>query len=277
MDQWWIDIGEVGQTFIVIAGGILLGIIVRMALLRPLDRFAAGTDNDVDDRLIHFAKRFWAIILFFAIVIGVLEVWNIDYSPLLAGAGIAGIAIGLAAKETLSDILAGVFLIIDRPIRIGDRVKIDHIGQDWGGWGDVVDIGLRRTEIKNTDGVFVNYPNSALAASIITNFSHEDGPIRVRARFAVGYDANIAGAKKIAIDAANAVDGVIDDSAEVVVRGLWDSGKGHQVAGVLLELRYRIEEVRRRTKIRSAVLEAMLAGFQEHQVSMAMATVKMAS
>ena len=103
-----------------------------------------------------------------------LRLHGIAITPFLASAGIAGIAIGMAAKETLADILAGVFLIADRPVRVGDRIKIDSIGKHWGSWGDVVDMGLRRTQIRNTDGVIVNYPNNLLANSVITNFSHED-------------------------------------------------------------------------------------------------------
>ena len=50
---------------------------------------------------------------------------------------------------------------------------LERIGQHWGSWGDVVDIGLRRTKIRNPDGVVVNYPNSVLATSVITNFSDQ--------------------------------------------------------------------------------------------------------
>jgi len=96
-----------------------------------------------------------------------LKINGIAVSPILAGAGIFGVAVGFAAKETIADILAGIFLIIDRPIRIGDRVTIDKIGKHWGGWGDIIDIGLRRTIIRNTDGVVVNYPNSLLSSGII--------------------------------------------------------------------------------------------------------------
>ena len=169
MESWWTDIGAWGQTAVIVVGGVLIGYLVKSIVLRPLDRLASRTDNDVDDRFLHFAKRFWVLLLFFAIVLGILKVWEIDISPLLAGAGIAGIALGLAAKETLMDIFAGIFLIVDRPIRVGDRVKIDRIGRDWGSWGDVIDIGLRRSRVRNTDGVTIDYPNALLAASVITN------------------------------------------------------------------------------------------------------------
>lgn len=277
MDSWWTDIGAWGQTGVVVAGGFIGGWIFKAVVLRPLDRFAAETENDVDDRLVHFVKRFWALVVFFFIVVGVLNVWEVDISPLLAGAGIAGIALGLAAKETLMDVFAGVFLIVDRPLRIDDRVKIERIGRDWGSWGDVVDIGLRRTRVRNTDGVIIDYPNAFLASSVITNFTQDDEPVRVRARFAVDYDTDLERARSLALESATTESGVLSDTAEVVTRELWDTGRGHQTAGVLMELRYRIQDVRERTRIRSRVLEGILRRFRESGIEMAAPAVHVKS
>lgn len=277
MESWWIDIGTWGQTAVIVVGGVLIGYLVKSIVLRPLDRLASRTDNDVDDRFLHFAKRFWVLLLFFAIVLGILKVWEIDISPLLAGAGIAGIALGLAAKETLMDVFAGIFLIVDRPIRVGDRVKIDRIGRDWGSWGDVIDIGLRRSRVRNTDGVTIDYPNALLAASVITNFTRDEDPVRVRARFAVDYDADLDTARSLALEAARAVDGVIDETAEVVTRELWDTGRGHQTAGVLMEMRYRIVDIRKRTKIRSEVLEDIVQRFRAAGIPMAAPSIHVRS
>jgi len=234
-----------------------------------MERFASRTTNDLDDRLVDFIKQFlWLIALFVAVLLA-LRINNIEITPLLAGAGIVGIAVGLAAKELLADVLSGVFLIADRPIRVGDRVKIESIGRHWGGWGDVVDIGLRRTRIRNTDGVVVNYPNSLLSNSVITNFSSEEKPVRVRIRFQVGYDADIDLTRKVAIEAIYGVPEVIRDSASIVVRSLWDDTQGHLMAGVLVEGRYRIEDVRKRTGVRSEVLERLLKALQQNGIPMA--------
>ena len=202
---------------------------------------------------------------------------GIAITPLLASAGIAGIAIGMAAKETLADILAGIFLIADRPVRVGDRVKIDSIGKHWGSWGDVVDMGLRRTRIRNTDGVIVNYPNSLLANSVITNFSFEEGSIRVRVRFQVNYNTDLDHACSVAKEAIQSSDGVLPDSAEVIVRSLWDEDGGHMQSGILLEGRYRIDDVRRRSKIRSVVLTSITKACQAEDIALASPRVRVES
>ena len=265
----WNAAGQLWQTLIAVVAAAGVYWFVRSIFLRKMEKVAASTSNDLDDRLVHFIKQFLWLITLFLTVLLVLRINNIEITPLLAGAGIAGIALGLAAKELLADILSGVFLIADRPLRVGDRVKIENIGRHWGGWGDVVDIGLRRTRIRNTDGVVVNYPNSVLCNSVITNFSFEENPVRVRIRFQVGYDADIGLTQQVALDAINSVQMVIPDTATIMVRSLWDDSRGHLMAGVLVEGRYRIEDVRNRTAIRSQVLQKLLEGLQESGIPMA--------
>lgn len=248
--------------------------IARFVVIRRLEKIVSKTDNDIDDRLIHFLKQFLWLAAIFLGLIWVLKVFGIKIGPVLAGAGIFGIAIGLAAKETLADIIAGIFLIADRPIKIGDRIIIDKIGKHWGGWGDVVDIGLRRTTIRNTDGVIVNYPNSTLANSTIKNFSMDPKPVRARIRFQVDYEADPDLVKKITIEAVEKVDGVIDETTTVVIRSLWDDDQGHLLSGVLYEARYRLEDVKTRTVLRSKVLTNLIKALKENGIKMAAVPVK---
>jgi len=121
----WSEVGTLAQSIIVIALMVLAYIFCRFFFIRRLEKIAANTSNDLDDRLVHFIKQFlWVIALFITIVF-VLRINRIEISPLLAGAGIFGVALGFAAKETIADIFSGIFLIADRPIRIGDRVRIE--------------------------------------------------------------------------------------------------------------------------------------------------------
>ena len=238
MSEWWNSLDPWSQSGLAVAGAVLIHLVMKLVVLRGLDRLAASTDNDLDDRLVHFLKRFYLLVLLFLLFMVVLRIHGIRITPFLASAGIAGIAIGLAAKETLSDVLSGIFLITDRPVRIGDRVKIESPGRHWGGWGDVVDVGLRRTQVRNTDGVIVNYPNAVLANSVITNFSYEDEPVRVRVRFQVNFNADLDHACEVAKRAIEGTEQVLPDTTDIVVRSIWDDTHGHMLSGVLLEGRY---------------------------------------
>ena len=253
----------------IIVAGIFVHLIFKLFVLKNLERLSAATANDLDDRLVYFIKRFYVIVLFFVGFLLLLKNHGIAITPFLASAGIAGIAIGLAAKETLSDILSGIFLIADRPIRIGDRIKIESPGKHWGGWGDVTEIGLRRTQIRNSDGIILDYPNSALANSVITNFSYLDQPVRVRVRFQVNYDADLDLTESIAKQAISNTEKVLPNTADIVVRGVWDDDGGHQLSGILLEGRYQIENIRDRTRIRSTVLKNLIAALREANIDFA--------
>jgi len=274
LTSYWDSLPAIAHTFIAIIVTIILFYLVRVIVLGRLERIAAKTDNDFDDRLIHFLKQFLWLAAMFAGLVWVLRINGIEVGPVLAGAGIFGIAISLAAKETLADILAGIFLIADRPIRIGDRIVIDKIGNHWGGWGDVVDIGLRRTIIRNTDGVIVNYPNAMLAASTIKNFSMDSQPVRARIRFQADYNADPRLVKQMTIETIEKIDGIIDGTTTVVIRSIWDDGQGHMLSGVLYEARYRLEDIKTRTVLRSTVLENLLNTFHENGIQMASLPVK---
>jgi len=252
-------------VFVMVIGYYFL----RHMVIRRVERLTSKTQNDLDDRLIDFVKQFLWLFMFIGGLIWVLKTNGISVAPVLAGAGIAGVAIGFAAKETIADILSGIFLIVDRPLRVGDRITIDRIGKHWGSWGDVLDIGLRRTTIRNTDGVIVNYPNSLLSSGIIKNFSINPAPVRARVRFQVDYSANPDQVREIVQRAVAKVDGIYHDQTTVVIRSMWDDELGHQMSGVLYEARYFLEDVKQRSTIRSEVLEHIITGFNEEHVPMA--------
>ena len=123
----------------------------------------------------------------------------------------------------------------------------------------------------------MNYPNSLLANSVITNFSYSDAPVRVRIRLQVDFSADLEATQRLIIEAIETCHGVISGSAQVVIRSLWDDRGGHQLAGVLLEGRYNIENVRKRTAIRSIVLTKVLASLRENHIPLATPGVRIES
>lgn len=275
IEQVWLALHAIEKSLVAILLMIAAYYFLRYIVIRRIEKLTAKTVNDLDDRLIHFIKQFLWLATLLGGLVWVLKINGIAVSPILAGAGIFGVAVGFAAKETIADILSGIFLIIDRPLRIGDRITIDRIGKHWGSWGDVVDIGLRRTVIRNTDGVVVNYPNSLLSSGIIKNFSINPTPVRARIRFQVDYSADPDQVRTIVYAAIKQVDGILHEKTTVVIRSMWDDDLGHQLSGVLYEARYLLEDVKQRTVIRSAVLEHIIKGFNQHKIPMAAQPVTM--
>jgi small-conductance mechanosensitive channel len=115
-----------------------------------------------------------------------LLVWKIDVSPLLASAGIAGLAVALAARDTLANFFGGVNIFLDKPFTTGDYIILES-----GERGEVVDIGVRSTLIRTRDDEQISIPNSIVANSKIINESAPEPRYRVRIKVGVAYDSNL--------------------------------------------------------------------------------------
>lgn len=116
----------------------------------------------------------------------VFTAWNIDMTAWLASAGIVGIAVGFAAKDTLANLFSGVFILADSPYKIGDYVVLEG-----GERGKVTHIGIRSTRILTRDDVEVTIPNAIIGNTRVTNESggpHEKYRIRVPVGVAYGSD-----------------------------------------------------------------------------------------
>ncbi len=98
-------------------------------------------------------------------IITALDQIGYDITSLIAGLGIAGIALGFAAKDTLSNIVAGIFIFWDKPFYIGDLVEIEDE------YGEVQDITLRTTRIVTPDGRMVSIPNQNIAANKVISYT----------------------------------------------------------------------------------------------------------
>ncbi|MGL1931267.1 MAG: mechanosensitive ion channel family protein [Desulfotalea sp.] len=126
-------------------------------------------------------------------------IWHIDLTAWLASAGIAGIAVGFAAKDTLANLFSGVFILADTPYKVSDYVVLDN-----GDRGKVLQIGLRSTRLLTRDDVEVIIPNSVMGNTIVINQS--GGPnrkLRVRVKVGVSYDSDIDLVKKVLVDVAS--------------------------------------------------------------------------
>ena len=110
---------------------------------------------------------------------------GIAITPILTALGVGGLAVALALQDTLSNLFAGVHLLADRPIRVGDYVKIAETIE-----GHVVDVGWRSTRIRMLQNNVVVVPNKRVSESIITNYDLGETRMALLIRVRVGYDAD---------------------------------------------------------------------------------------
>ena len=201
---------------------------------------ADKTDTDIDNIVFDLLKKFAGAIIYITAIIIALDMLGVNVMPFIAGAGVAGIAIGFAAKDTLSNLIAGVLLIIDRPFEVGDRIEVWTAPTGSSTWGDVIDIGLRATKIKTTDNIVIVIPNNEIMRRDIINYTILSSKIRVRINMGVAYDANIEKAKELIIKVAHLAEWIAKDPApKVVVRNFGESS-------VDLQLRVWINDARKR-------------------------------
>ena len=213
------------------------------------------SETALDETALPMINRF---VRFVVIAIGILLAMThlgLEIAPLLAGAGVAGLALSLAAKDTLSNLIAGVLLIMDRPFQVGDRIELWSAPRETGTWGDVIEIGLRATKIRNPDNLVVVVPNNEIMRRDIINYTMSGQDIRLRIPFSCAYEADIDRAKVLLKEAAHEVEGVkLEPAPIVIVRGFGPSE-------INLQLRVWIQEARNRRRIADEITEKAMIKF----------------
>jgi len=232
-----------------------------LILLEYIERnLAARTETAFDNIVIDLLNKFSGAIVYATAAIIALDVLGVNVMPFIAGAGVMGVAVGFAAKDTLSNLIAGILLIIDRPFEIGDRIEVWSAPAGSASWGDVIDIGLRATRIKTTDNIVVIIPNNEIMTRDIVNYTIISSSIRVRVNIGIAYDSDIAKAKALIIQAAQSADWIVTEPApKVVVRDFGESS-------VDLQLRVWIKDARQRMNTISYVTDTVKTLFDQNGI-----------
>jgi len=132
-------------------------------------------------------------------IYGLLLTWDINVTAWLASAGIVGIAVGFAAKDTLANFFSGIFIMADAPYKIGDMIVLDS-----GERGKVTDIGIRSTRILTRDDIQIVIPNAYMGNSKIVNETAGiDKKRRLVVNVGVAYGSDIDKVRAVLIDVAN--------------------------------------------------------------------------
>ena len=152
---------------------------------------AEKTDTDIDDRIVDILQKIAKWIIWFIGLMYVFSTFNVNITPLIAGAGIVGIAIALAAQDLFSNFFGGAVIITDQPFKTGDRVLINDVV------GDVIHIGPRSTRIITLDSDIVTIPNTKIATSVVHNYSMPNPQVRIQIPVSVSYAADIGQVKRV--------------------------------------------------------------------------------
>jgi small-conductance mechanosensitive channel len=244
--------GQVLLTFVILLVGYM-GADTLSDTVRDL-----GDESDqLTEHQTEIMVRFGNIAILLVVVSGLLTLWGLDLSGLLVGAGVLGIVLGLAARQTLGSIFAGIVLMISQPFTVGDWVELGD------NEGTVTHITVMYTEIREFDGKLVAIPNDIVSEQPIRNMSHQN-ILRLHTEVGIDYDSDPEYAEQVALEAVESVEEVIDGPPpETTTKSFGDSA-------IVLELLYWIETPNPRTARRAteSVIYAVKHRFEEEGIGM---------
>ncbi|MEL7175533.1 MAG: mechanosensitive ion channel domain-containing protein [Pseudomonadota bacterium] len=182
---------------------ILLGFILAGVLRRRIHKIGENHES-LDNTLFSFLANIARYVVLAFTGLFVLNTFGVQTTSIIAVIGAAGLAIGLALQGTLSNIAAGVMIILFRPLKLGDFVQVNDV------IGTVKEITLNYTEIADLGNVQVVVPNSEVWGNTIKNYSGYDKR-RAEWTFGVGYGVNLADAERVIRDTIMADDRSLSD------------------------------------------------------------------
>jgi len=201
--DWSIQIGIAIAIFVV---GKIVARLISNLIKRAMRR--GGTD----DMLVGFIGNISYAVLLVAVVLAAIDSLGVNVTSLMAILGAAGLAVGLALKDSLGNFAAGVMIIIFRPFKIGDYIEAG------GTAGSVDEIGLFATLMHTPDNKRIIVPNNSIINGNITNVSALPTR-RVDLVFGISYDDNIGQARDIIVEILDADERILADPAPVVTVG----------------------------------------------------------
>ncbi len=173
-----------------------------------LENVAARTASDIDDRIMAQVRRFVPLVMYTVGVLLSLDLLGVSITPLIAGLGIAGIAVALALQPTLGNLFSGTYLAVEGELNEGDFVELEG-----GPSGFVVDVGWRSTKIRDRFNNMIMIPNSQLVDSILTNYYSYSKVMTVLVACGVSYESDLVRVEEVALEVAAQVR---DDLEEAV-------------------------------------------------------------
>lgn len=185
---------------------------VNIILTAWSQQWKKKTASQIDEGIMPFLHGIVTGLCIIAAFLVILSGWNVEIGPYLASLGILGLAVSLALQNTLSNIFAGISIVLDKCFHVSDFIKLES-----GDKGEVIDIGLRSTKINTIQNQMLVVPNSKLAESRIINYAKPTNRLRMILPVSVAYTEDVEKVKVVLIDSLKSIK-QIDWSSPPLVR-----------------------------------------------------------
>ncbi len=222
-----------------------------------VEEIAPKTGRTIEREAYHLIKNLLKYGLYVILAITVLGIAGVDITPMIAGLGVAGIAVAMALQDTLSNFFAGIYILLDRPVKLGDYVKIGDVE------GVITDIGWRSAKIITWNNILVVIPNKKVAEEVIINYFKPTDPIVHVVEFGVEYGSDIEKVKEIVMKVITEMkkEGLVDEDQPswVAFREFGDSSLNFK-AGLC------VKNYRKRYGVQAVFLERLYNEFNKEGI-----------
>ena len=140
-------------------------------------------------------------------VLIILDALNISIAPMITALGVGGLAVSLALKDTLSDVFAGLHILLSKKVQVGDFIQIDS-----GDMGYVQNISWRNTTVMERTNNIIHIPNNRLSAAIIKNYDSGDPSFSVKIPVGVGYSSDLDKVENVTKDVINEIQSMMEET-----------------------------------------------------------------
>lgn len=194
--SWIVDAKALNVALIIVATWIISSFF-HSFVSKYGRSLSSKTETELDDKVFQILESSIKYIIWFLGFVYILNYIGVEVSPIIASAGVVGIAVSFAAKDIISNFFGGAMILADKPFKVGDRVKIN------GELGDVMALGVRSTKVKTLDHQMLTIPNSIFNTAIVTNYAMPDVKLKVKIPVSVAYGSDVRRVKEILIEIAN--------------------------------------------------------------------------
>ena len=210
---------DVGVTASILSTITLVWMVTLLRVGRKASQELIQSAEGVDGSIVPIFQNVWTLLVLGIGGFLLLAYWEVDVTPLLASAGVLGIIVGLAAKDTIANFFGSIALYFDGTYKVGDYIVLET-----GERGRVDDISIRSTVVRTRDDILVTIPNSRLNSATIVNESVPERERRIRIPVGVAYGSDLDRVEETLLSVADAESLVLEQPRpRVRVRGFGDS------------------------------------------------------
>jgi MscS family membrane protein len=212
------------------------------------EKIVLAADKAFAEQLFPLLRKSAKVVIIVAATILTADNLNIKVTSLLAGLSVGGLALGLAAQDTVANLFGAVAIFLDKPFYLGDRIKVENVE------GTVEGIGLRSTRVRNPEGHHVTIPNKLMGNAIITNVTRRP-TIRTEMNLGLTYDTPVAKVKRATVileeifrahprtaDLIISFNKFADSALNVLVVHVWNGTDAKQHFAEMQEFNLKIKE-----------------------------------